>query len=516
MWVLFQIAATLSVSMLVVGYLAVPAEPPDTLLQSRSLHRLGASVAVPTYDRSRLQRSIVHIGVGGFHRSHLATYIHELCQSGHRDWSITGAGVLPSDQAMADALKPQDHLYTLITRGPHSTEVEVIGSIVDFIHASPRADRLVASIADPATQIVSLTITEGGYPVDDITGDYLSTLPTAGPTSAFGILAAGLQQRYLNGHSGLTVISCDNILSNGSVTRTATLGEANLLSNGFANWIANSVAFPNSMVDRITPATTNSDRAWLAEHKGIKDNWPVVAEPFRQWVVEDSFAAGRPPLEQLDVLTTTDAKPYELMKLRLLNAGHSCLAYLAALKGIETIGAALTRPEFHDFTLNFLAREARPVLPPIAGIDLDQYMASIVARFSNTSIGDQISRLCLDGSAKFPKFLLPTIRAQLEAGGPISLSTLALAGWCEYLAGPSERLAPDPMLDLAVNHARRAQHNPAAFLDFPEVFGDDLPRSQRFSDAFAQALRSLRERGVQSTIDTALKEVGDLGDRPVD
>ncbi len=484
----------------------MPAEPPDTLLRSRSLHRLPASVSIPTYDRSRLQRSIVHIGVGGFHRSHLATYIHELCQSGNRDWSITGAGVLPSDQAIVDALKPQDYLYTLITRGPQSTEVEVIGSIVDFIQASPRANRLLASIADPATQIVSLTITEGGYPVDDVTGGYLPVSPTAGPTSAFGILAAGLQQRYQDGHSGLTVISCDNILSNGSVARTATLGEAHSLDEGLADWIADSVTFPNSMVDRITPATTDSDRAWLAAHKGFNDNWPVVTESFRQWVIEDDFAAGRPPLEQLDVVTTTDAKPYELMKLRLLNAGHSCLAYLAALHGMETIGAAMVCPELHDFASGFLAREARPVLPPIAGIDLNQYVASIIARFSNASIGDQISRLCLDGTVKFPKFLLPTLRAQLDAGGPIGLSALALAGWCEYLAGTPEGLAPDPMLDLAMNHARRAQHYPAAFLDFPEVFGDDLPRSQRFSDAFAQALRSLRERGVQSAIITALKE----------
>lgn len=516
MWLFPQIAATLSVSMLVVGCLAVPAEPSDTLLQSRSLHRLQGSVAIPTYDRSRLKRSIVHIGVGGFHRSHLATYIHELCQAGHHDWSIIGTGVLPSDRAMADALKPQDHLYTLITRGSQSTEVEVIGSIVDFIHASPRVDQLAASIANPDTQIVSLTITEGGYPVDDVTGDYLPTSPTAGPNSAFGVLAAGLQQRYQNGHSGLTVVSCDNILSNGSVARTATLGEAHSLGDDLADWIAKSVAFPNSMVDRITPATTDSDRNWLATHEGISDNWPVVAESFRQWVIEDSFAAGRPPFEQLDVLTTSDATPYELMKLRLLNAGHSCLAYLAALKGMETIGEAMIRPNLHDFTMELLIREARPVLPPIPGIDLNQYVASIIARFSNTRIEDQISRLCLDGSVKFPNFLLPTVRAQLDAGGPIGLSALALAGWCEYLAGPPEELAADPMLDLAVIHARRAQHDPVAFLDFPEVFGDDLPRSRRFTNAFTQALRSLRERGVESAIAAALQEVGDLGDRPAD
>ena len=486
---------------------------PSTALGSRSLDRLPAAVAAPTYDRSALRRSIVHIGVGGFHRAHFATYVHELCCSGHRDWSIVGAGVLPGDAAMAEALASQDHLYSLITRGPDTTTVEVIGSIVDYIHAVPDPEALVDAIADPATQIISVTVTEGGYPVDDRTGEYIPASPNAGAGSAFGVIVSGLQRRRQHGGGGLTIISCDNIIGNGGVTRTAALGEARRIDDGLASWIADSVAFPNSMVDRITPATTDADRQWLSENLGVVDNWPVVTEPFRQWVVEDSFGADRLPLEELDVLVTDDVEPYELMKLRMLNAAHSILAYLAWLQRIDTVDAAMADRGVREYVLGFLEREARPVLPAVDGIDLTQYTASIVERFANPNIRDQIGRLCLDGSAKFPKFLLPTIRAQLDRGGPIALGALALAGWCEYLAGPRENLAADPLLEKAVAHALRSRVEPMAFLEFTEVFGDDLPRSSRFVDAFAHALQLLRERGVQAAIEAALDEsIGADGD----
>ncbi len=492
------------------------ADLPGTSLGSGSLHRLGPAVTVPTYDRSRLRRSIVHLGVGGFHRAHLATYVQDLCQAGHRDWSIVGAGVLPGDRAMAQALGPQDCLYTLITRGPDTTEVEVVGSIVEFIHASPHPEALIDTIADPVTQVVSLTVTEGGYPVDDSTGDHLPESPNAGPGSAFGILAAGLRERYRIGGQGLTVISCDNIVGNGQAARTATVGEAHRLGADLAAWVEGAVAFPNSMVDRITPATTDADRRWLAEHEGIIDMWPVVTEPFRQWVIEDSFSADRLPLEDIDVIVTGDVEPYELMKLRLLNAAHSNLAYLAALAGFDTVDAALGDHVLHDFTTAFLDCEARPVVPHVAGIDLEEYTASLVERFANPNIGDQIARLCLDGSAKFPKFLLPTIRDQLDLGGPIELGALALAGWCEYLTGPREQLAADPLLDVAADHAARSRGDAGAFLDFADVFGDDLPRSHRFTGAFTEALRVLRERGVRSAIELTLEEAGRSDDRSRD
>lgn len=483
----------------------MPTDQPGLRLDQRSLAHLRGAITLPGYAREGLRRSIVHIGVGGFHRAHLATYVDELCESGHRDWSIVGAGVLPGDEAMADVLGRQDCLYTLLTRGPAEASVQVIGSLVDYVHAWPDPEPLIAAIADPATQIVSLTVTEGGYPVDDVTGAYIAESPNAGPSSAFGIVAAGLRRRREANGAGLTVISCDNIISNGRAARNATLGEARHLNDDLATWIDESITFPNCMVDRITPATTDADRAWLAETAGLLDGWPVVTEPFRQWVIEDRFGGDRLPLEELDVLVTDDVEPYELMKLRLLNAAHSCLAYLAAIEGIETVDAALADPGLRRFMATFLEQEARPVLPPITGIDLDQYIASIIERFANPNIRDQIARLCLDGSAKFPKFLLPTVRAQVQAGGPVELSALALAGWCEYLATAPEP-AGDPLLAAAVGHARDARHDPAAFLAFAEVFGDDLPQAPRFTEAFSEALRLIRERGVRSAIDTTLGE----------
>lgn len=488
-------------------------------LSAATTASLGGSVAVPLYERDQLRRSIVHIGVGGFHRSHLATYIDELCRNGHRDWAIVGAGVLPSDEAIASALAAQDHLYSLIVRGADQNSVEVIGSIVDYIHAHPDAQPLIDSIAHPDTQIVSLTVTEGGYPVDDTTGLYDPDSPMAGEGSTFAIVAAGLQLRRSNGAGSVTILSCDNIISNGGVARAATLGEARRLDPALAEWIETSIAFPNSMVDRITPATSLADQEWLRDNHGIDDRWPVVAEPFRQWVVEDSFTGDRPPLEELDVIVTDDVEPYELAKLRLLNAGHSCLAYLAALDNIEHVHTAMADPHLRRFVTAFLDTEAKPVLPPVVGINLDDYTRSLIERFSNPQIRDQISRLCLDGSAKFPKFLLPTIRAQLACDGPIALGTLALAGWCDYLNGLSSdgspiELAADPLLTEATSHANASREMPSAFLQFPEVFTSDLAEHPRFIAAFTEQLGLLRAAGLRSAIESTLSDPEGVHDEP--
>ncbi len=499
----------------------MPPEQTTVPLSSATLARLDDAIAVPRFDRDDLVPSIVHIGVGGFHRAHLATYVHELCAAGHRDWSIVGAGVLVHDRTMADVLGAQDHLYSLITRDADVTTVEVIGSIVDYVYAASAPQPLASRIADPRTQIVSLTVTEGGYPVDDRTGDYVHEAPTPGGSSAFAVLAAGLAERRRTGCGGLTVVSCDNVVGNGDTARTAVLGEAGRLDADLERWIAEAVAFPNSMVDRITPTTTDVDRAWLTETHGLVDRWPVVTEPFRQWVIEDHFAGARPPFEDLDVIVTSDVAPYELMKLRLLNAGHSCLAYLAALLDIETVDAAMADPHLRRYVVGFHDDEAKPVMPPVVGVDLDDYTAAVVHRFSNPRIKDQIARLCLDGTAKFPKFLLPTVRAQLAAGGPVALSALALAGWCEYLNGSTQSgraidLASDPLLDRAVEHARRSRHDPTAFLVLGEVFDQDLAGNDRFATAFSRALTLIRERGVRSAIDATFEEVGRRDDRSSD
>jgi mannitol 2-dehydrogenase len=471
------------------------------------LDQLDDRVAVPRYDRDALVRSIVHIGVGGFHRAHLATYVDELAAAGNQDWSIVGGGVLEQDRAIAEALLAQDCLYTLVTRSEEGARAEVIGSIVDFVHAHPDLAPLVDRIADPHTRIVSLTVTEGGYPVDDATGGFDPTSSDGGPNSAFAAIVHGLRRRHDEGHGPVTVLSCDNVIGNGGVARTATLGVAGLFEPEIVDWIRDKVAFPNSMVDRITPQTTDGDRAWLAEQYGVEDRWPVMTEPFRQWVVEDEFAAGRPPFEELDIIITDDVEPYELFKLRLLNAGHSCLAYLARLLEIEKVDEVMAEPRFAEYLESLLDEEAGPMVPEAPGIDLEDYKRSLVERFSNPAIGDQIERLCLDGSPKFPKFLLPTVRKQLAAGGPIRLATLALAGWCEYLRGRADSgapidPAPDPRLDEAQGYARASEDDPAAFLGFQAVFGEDLPADERFLSTFREAVNGIRADGVRQTMDT--------------
>ncbi len=475
----------------------MPDVTPALTLSAGALSALSARISVPPYERDGLRRSIVHIGVGGFHRAHLATYVDDLARQGVLDWSIVGAGVLPGDARIATVLAQQDYLYTLISRGEHNTTVQIIGSIVDFALASDESEVLVERIADPSTQIVSMTITEGGYPIDDVTGDFVPE--RSSPNGVFSLLAAGLDARRQANGRPLTVMSCDNIMTNGQVAKTSTIGEARRISGELADWIDANVSFPNSMVDRITPATTSADIDWLTTEIGLVDEWPVVAEPFRQWVIEDDFAGQRLPLEDIDVIVTNDIEPYELTKLRLLNAGHSCLAYLAALDGHERVDEAMADPVLRDFVTQLLHVEAKPTLPEAVGIDLDEYIASLIERFQNPGVGDQIARLCLDGTAKFPKFLLPTVRAQLSDGGPIDRCAMALAGWCLYLSS-NPQPSPDPQLTLAVEHATAALDDPHRFLSFTEVFGNDLASNSAFGEAFSNALIALRANGVQSAV----------------
>jgi mannitol 2-dehydrogenase len=464
-------------------------------------------VDVPTYDRSALRRSVVHIGVGGFHRSHLATYIDDLCRTGSTDWGIVGAGVLPGDAHMADVLTAQDHLYTLVVRDTDTTTVRVVGSLVDYIHAHPDPAELIERIADEDVAIVSLTVTEAGYPVDG-EGAFDPTSRNAAPGSTFDVLVRGLARRRAAGLPPVTVLSCDNVTGNGDATRTATLGVAGARDPDLAEWIDATVTFPNSMVDRITPATTDGDRRELVDAHQIEDAWPVVTEPFRQWVVEDRFAGPRLPLEDLDVIVTDDVEPYEAFKLRLLNAGHSVLAYAARLSGHRRVDDVMAEPRFAALLRAFLAREAGPVVPDAPGIDVDDYIESLIARFSNPAIGDQIDRLCTDGTSKIATFVLPTVRDQLDTGGPVDIAALTIAAWCRYLRGTDDAgapidLAPDPRLDDATRAAHAATDDPAAFLDLTVVFGD-LGQHPRLRTAVARAATDIATHGIRAAIDRRL------------
>jgi mannitol 2-dehydrogenase len=469
---------------------AVARLTPLALSQAHLAEIDARGVPVPRYDRERLEPRIAHIGVGGFHRAHLAVYVHELAAGG-ADWGIVGLGLLDRDAGMAAALGAQDHLYTLVEKGAGGPSAAVIGSIVGFVHAPDGHDAAVADVvAAPATAILSLTVTEGGYaepPPEQV---------AAGPRPTFDRLAAALAQRRDRAAGPLTILSCDNLPGNGDAARRATLSAAERVDAALGAWIEEHCTFPNSMVDRITPVTADADRRWLADTLGIADRWPVVAEPFRQWVIQDDFAGGRPEWERVGVLFTDRIHDWELYKLRLLNAGHSCMAYLSALAGITFVHEAMAIPAVQRFLADLLHSEAMPMLAEIPGHPREAYIASVFERFANPGVQDGIARLCIDGSAKFPSFLIPTVERQLEAGGPIARATTALAGWARYLgAVPAEDLAFDSNGAVARRHGAAALDDPLAFLEFEAVFPPGLRRSERFRSAFARSYRRIATEG---------------------
>lgn len=492
-------------------------EPNVVKLNARSLNSLPSAVRVPHYDRTQLSDAIVHIGVGGFHRAHQALYMDELMEKGlARDWGICGVGLLPRDARMRDALRSQDYLYTLVEKSPDGDRPRIIGSLTGYLFAPEDRETVLEKMASPATRIVSLTITEGGYYFDAATGEFDAAHPDivhdlenpGSPICVYGFLAEALNRRRQRGLSPFTVMSCDNIQSNGEMARTMLLAFAGRRDSQLASWIERHGAFPNSMVDRITPATADTDRAGLAEQFGIEDAWPVVTEPFVQWVMEDRFCNGRPPFEQAGVQMTDDVHPYEMMKIRLLNASHSSLAYLAYLAGITYVHEVMQDPKFNAFVFDLMNSEVTPVVPPVPGIDLDQYKRTLIERFANPAVRDQVARLCLDGSAKLPKFILPTIVEQLQRGGEIKRLCLGIAGWFRYLAGKDEQGRPieinDPMGERLRSIAESAGDDPMPLLGVREIFGQDLPRNERFVELIRGPLQSLYAQGARATMDQYL------------
>jgi ABC-type sugar transport system ATPase subunit/mannitol-1-phosphate/altronate dehydrogenase len=452
-------------------------------------------VAVPHYDRAALVPRILHIGVGGFHRAHMAFYTDELALAGS-DWGIRGLGLVADDRRMAEALVGQDHLYTLIERDTDSSEARVVGSIVGFTLAIGDEASAADRIADPAVAILSMTITEGGYSAPQEN----ATIQT---------IAAGLEARRIAGGPALTILSCDNMPGNGSIARAAIVAVAETRSDDLLRYIETQCTFPNSMVDRITPQTTHADRAWLSDSVGIYDRWPVVTESFRQWVVEDEFAAGRPRWEDAGVLFSNRVHDWEIYKLRMLNAAHSSMAYLMALAGVVHVDEALAIPTVRRYLERFLTTEAIPTLAEIPGHPPIEYAQTVLARLANHGVRDQIARLCLDGTSKFPSFLTPTIEGQLAIEGPLECAALALAAWARYLATtPADERAPDPHADRATELATRSLADPTAFLELEGVFTARIRQSDRFRRAFVAAsnnLASLDPLGAMNELLSARK-----------
>jgi mannitol 2-dehydrogenase len=483
-------------------------------LNASTLGSLGSRVAVPTYDRGRVTGGIVHFGVGGFHRAHQAMYVDTLMNAGEAlDWGITGVGLLPGDRRMRDALKGQDCLYTLVVKDPDGTmHPRVIGSVVDYLFAPDDPEAVLAVMSDPATRIVSLTITEGGYLVNQATGEFDAGDPSiqadlaegAVPTTAFGFVVEALRRRRAAGVEPFTVMSCDNIQGNGEVAHKMIGAFARLKDAELAAWFEQNVSFPNSMVDRITPVTTDEDRAELAEQFGVEDAWPVVCEPFTQWALEDRFPAGRPPYDHAGVQLVPDVTPYELMKLRLLNASHQALCYLGYLAGYRYAHEVCQDELFTGFLLDYMDMEGTPTLEPVPGVDLDAYKHQLIERFANPEIRDTLARLCAESSDRIPKWLVPVIRIQLGHGGPVSRSALVVASWARYAEGVDEEGEPIEIVDrrkeAVMARAAEQRSDPLAFLRDPDLFGD-LADDGRFTQEYTAALSSLHEHGARATLE---------------
>lgn len=480
-------------------------------LSLATLDRLPAAVARPAYARADLAPGILHFGVGNFHRAHLQVYLDRLMNAGRdRDWGIVGAGVTPYDVKMRDALEGQDLLSTVVEQSAAVSAARVTGVMTDFL--PPMDGRaIVAALADPAIRIVSLTVTEGGYFVNPATGRFDPENPDiladarnpAAPRTVFGLILAGLEARRGAGRAPFTVMSCDNVPHNGKVCRDALAGLAEARDPALAAWVRDGVAFPNAMVDRIAPSTSDRERAITRDDFGVEDAWPVFCEDFIQWVVEDAFTAGRPAFEEAGAEFVQDVTPWEMMKIRILNGGHAIIAYPSGLMDIHFVHKGMEHPLVRAFLGRVERDEIIPIVPPVPNADLDAYFRKVEERCLNPKIGDTIRRLCLDGSNRQPKFIIPSIADRLAKGLPVEGLALVSALWCRYCEGTTDSgkvTEPnDPSWDRLQAAARAAREDPAAWLAMRDIYGDTA-EAPAFRDAFAAHLRALWADGTSATL----------------
>jgi fructuronate reductase len=483
-------------------------------LSLSTLDRLPSGVRRPAYNPTAVRVGVVHLGIGAFHRAHQAVYLDDRLAAGERDWAVCGASL--RSPATAEALIPQDGLYTLAVRSGEGERSRVIGAVRRLLVAPADPGALLAVMADPGVRIVSLTVTEKGYCHDPATGeldeahpDIRADLADPGrPGSAPGFLVEALRRRREAGVPPFTVLCCDNLPANGRTVARVLGRLAALRDPDFGRFVEGEVRFPSTMVDRIVPATTGVDRDAAAAVLGMQDAWPVVTEPFTQWVIEDRFGDGRPRLEEAGAELVADVAPFELMKLRLLNGSHSTLAYLGFLAGYETVAEAIADPDFARLIRGLMDEEVTPTLPVPPGSDLSGYKEALLRRFANPALKHRTGQIAMDGSQKLPQRLLGTVRDRLRAGGPIARLALGVAGWMRYVTGRDEAgrsiEVRDPMarrlLSLADEAGPIAERLVPALLEVREVFGDDLRKDPRFVDPVTVNLSSLLAQGAKRTI----------------
>jgi len=474
---------------------------------------LDPRVALPPYDREAVSCGIVHMGVGDFHRAHQADYLDALMQLGVGDeWGVCEVGFQPEDLVLRDALRAQDLEYTLVGKAADGRLApRVIGSVCDYLVIPGDSAALLRRLEDPATRIVSLTIGEDGYLLDGATGEFraddpdvVADLEAGHPQTVWGFIVASLARRRQAGVPPFTVMSCDDMPGNGRAARTATVGFARALDPVLADWIDANVAFPGSVLERLIVSVGDAERSWVADTLGVADACPVIAEPSAGWVLQDTFSAGRPPLDQVGVTLANDVEPYEQTKLYLVDATRQAAAYLGALLGHGFMHEAVADRLVDGFLRTYLATEARAALPAIDGIDPAPYTKTVLKRLANPAMPDPVARQAATASSAIPRSVLPVVRHALADGQRPRYGAAIVAVWAVYLAqakaGEADwGLPTDPLADDLASRAAHWRTVPLDFLCHTGVFGT-LSGELVFVEAYEEALNLLADGGPKRLV----------------
>jgi len=489
-------------------------------------HSFQKNILTPSYDRRKIEVGIVHLGLGAFHRAHQAFYTDQVLEKDGGDWAICGVSLKRPE--VRDQMVPQDGLYSLVEQDASGNPIKIIGAVKEVLFAPEDPGTVLKIMASPDTRVVSLTVTEKGYCHDPASGrlnfqhpDILNDLESPSqPASAIGFLFQALSIRRNSGIKAFTVLSCDNLPENGKTLQKLVLEFANRRDPDLAKWIEKEATFPCCMVDRIVPATSESDRDEISERLGVRDEAMVVTEPFSQWVIEDDFVNGRPAWENVGAEMVEDVRPFEEMKLRMLNGTHSTLAYLGYLAGIEYVSEAVQQPVFEKFLRNMMKEEIMPTLKLPESVDLDQYQNALIERYQNPALKHRLWQIAMDGSQKLPQRLLGTIRDRIATATSFNRLVLAVAGWMRYILGRDEKGNPieirDPLAEvyrkISLESGMLQKETPSVtsinayisqILSIKEIFGVDLPDNPHFRNAVTREFEKLMNQG-------ALKSVQDL------
>lgn len=468
------------------------------------------------YDRNQVKAGIVHIGVGNFHRAHEEYYTNQLLEDAtQQQWGICGVALLPGDEQLYKALREQENIYTLTVCGRDGKdEVHHIGSLVELIWGIENPQAVIDKIADKDIKIITLTITEGGYNIDKTSGSFMldnesirqdMAQPHA-PKTVFGFVAEGLRKRMEAGNGPITILSCDNLQHNGNTAKKAFTSFIEAQDKELAAWVARNVTFPNSMVDRITPATTPADIERLNKMNGTDDKAPVYCEDFIQWVVEDNFIAGRPAWEKVGVEFTDDVTAYENMKLSLLNASHEMLSFPAFLSGYRKVDDAMHDERFARYLRTFMDKDITPYVPAPGNTDLELYKQTLIERFGNRSVSDQLARLCFDGVSKIPVYIMPNLMNMIRDHADLTRMAYFIAAYRHYLKYKTDDKGAsfeinDPWLT-AEDRMLIDSNEPLDFLGLSPFQCTDLKQSPELVEVYVRMVNDIKAKGAMAVLES--------------